>query len=189
MQSSLCTPIPACFHLHILKMFFILVAISTLLESMCLFLAAVPLAPQYISIESLSSASLRVQWPLLATVTAEHETILLYTITCSAQDGTGAQHIKSVNRSITQFDMTALEPSTTYNCCVSAENIAGNRTAVCGEGTTLEDGKGQSTDTCALCMVTKHVGNTWRRNVTESLHVTNILLANGTLMCMYRGFV
>ena len=102
-----------------------------------------PPAPQSVSIQPISSTSLRVQWPPLAPVTAEYGTILQYTITCSAQDTTGDQHVEIVQGNTTQFDMTGLEPSTTYNCCVSAENIAGKGMTVCREGTTLQAGERQ----------------------------------------------
>ena len=112
-----------------------------------LFLAAVPPTPQNVAIHSPSSASLRVQWSPLTPVSAEYGTILQYTISCSAQDVTEDKHIETAQGNATQFDVTALEPSTTYNCCVSAENIAGKGMAVCGEGTTLQDSKGYNTNT------------------------------------------
>lgn len=101
-----------------------------------LFCAALPPAPQSISSQSLSSTTLRVKWTLLTPVTAEYGTILEYVITCSAQEDL---FFETVRRNTSQSTMTGLEPSTTYNCCVSAENIAGNGMAVCGEGTTLNE--------------------------------------------------
>ena len=105
-----------------------------------LFLAAVPPALQGISIEPLSSTSLRVQWPLLTPVTAEYGTILRYSISCSATNLHGDHQSEIAQRNITQIDMMALQPYTTYNCCASAENIAGTGVPTCGKGNTLEDG-------------------------------------------------
>ena len=101
-----------------------------------LFSAALPPAPQSTSSQSLSSTTLRVKWALLIPVTDEYGTILEYVITCSAQ---GDQLFETVQGTTSQSTLTGLEPSTTYNCCVSAENIAGKGIAVCGEGTTLNE--------------------------------------------------
>ena len=100
-----------------------------------------PPAPRNISVEPLSSTSLRVQWSLLTPVTAEYGTILQYTVSCSAANLRGDYQVEIVQRNITQIDMMALQPYTAYNCCVSAENIAGNGVPVCGEGNSSEDGK------------------------------------------------
>ena len=111
-----------------------------------------PPVPQDLTIQSPLSTSLRVQWSPVDLVTAEYGTILQYTISCSAQDVTEDKHIETAQGNATQFDVTALEPSTTYNCCVSAENIAGKGMAVCGEETTLQAGKQCNTYT-AECTV------------------------------------
>lgn len=79
-------------------------------------------------------------------MTTEHGTILKYEIFCSAQSMGGNHHIQFADETSTQFsqfNLTTLQPNTTYNCCISAENIAGSGVAVCGEGTTLDDGKGK----------------------------------------------
>ena len=75
-------------------------------------------------------------------MTAEYGTILQYSIVCSAQNLTGQLHIDIVGRNTTQFVVTALNPYTTYDCCVTAENVAGNGVPICGEGNTFEDGEG-----------------------------------------------
>lgn len=110
------------------------------------FLAALLPAPHNISIEPLSSVSLRVQWPLLAPVTAVYGTILQYSIVCSAQNLTEHHQVEIVEKNNTQFVVSGLNPHTTYNCCVRAENLAGYGVPTCGQGNTFEDGKGCDTE-------------------------------------------
>ena len=112
-----------------------------ILSYCCSFLTALPPAPHNISIEPLSSTSLSVQWPLLAPVTAEYGTILQYSIVCSAQNLTGHHRIEIAGRNTTQLAVTTLNPYTTYNCCVSAANLAGDGVPTCGEENTYEDGE------------------------------------------------
>lgn len=74
-------------------------------------------------------------------MTAEYGTIEQYRISCSAQNRTGNDHVRTAHGNITYFIVTALQSDTTYNCCINAENIAGSGVAICGEGTTFEDSK------------------------------------------------
>ena len=65
----------------------------------------------------------------------------IYTISCSATSQYGDYQVEIAQRNISTLEVTALQPYTTYNCCVSAENIAGDGEQGCSEGNTSEDGK------------------------------------------------
>ena len=80
------------------------------------------------------------------TVPAEYGTILQYSIVSSAQILTEPHHVEIVERNTTQFAVSGLNPNTTYNCCVTAENLAGDGVTTCWEGNTFEDDKGCDTE-------------------------------------------